>query len=266
MAATPPVPERPASVRASASPLAPAVMVHFYRGVMDLATTWRTRIDNTTNWAVISSGSVASFLLGDPQTPHIMALLGMFLAFAFLSIEARRFRFYDLWSGWIRIIEVEYYESLLRANVVNPEQHWHPLLQSDLENPHFKISWSEAMGRRLRHNYQAIFGFLLLTWITKLLLHPFPVPVGHTIETLVRRAGVGALHGGYVLVFVALVYLYLIGLMLFTPRLHGSGPELLGRGLLLRRLVNPGAPLVGFKRARATQVEFDGVGVAPEED
>jgi len=241
-------------------------MVHFYRGVMDLGTTWRARVDLTTNWAVISSGSIASFVLGKPENSHIMALLGMFLAFAFLVIEARRFRFYDLWSGWIRIMETEYYEAALRANMVDPEQHWHSLLQSDLEDPHFKITWSEAMGRRLRHNYIAIFGFLLLTWLTKLLLHPVPVELGQTLSAIVARAALGPIPGGIVIAVVMLVYLYLIGLMLFTPRLRGTGTEILVRSMLLRRLVHPSARLVGFKHTRHAPVKVPGVGSAPEED
>src|SRR5687767_8270246 len=104
----PPLADGPLPPRSPASPLVPAVMVHFYRGVMDSATTWRSRIDNTTNWAVLTSGSIASFVLGKPENSHIMALMGMFLAFSFLAIEARRFRFYDLWGGWIRIMETEY--------------------------------------------------------------------------------------------------------------------------------------------------------------
>src|SRR5215210_4845222 len=56
----------PAPTQGGASPLTPAVMVHLYRGVMDAATTWRGRIDGTTNWAVLSSGSIASFVLSDP--------------------------------------------------------------------------------------------------------------------------------------------------------------------------------------------------------
>jgi uncharacterized membrane protein len=215
---------------------------------------------------VLSSGSIASFVLGNPENSHIMALLGMFLAFAFLSIEARRFRFYDLWSGWIRIIETEYYEPLLRANVVDPDQHWHSLLQSDLEDPHFKINWSEAMGRRLRHNYIAIFGFLLLTWITKLLLHPAPVAMGETLRTIVRRAALGPISGIVVISLVALFYAFLIGLMIFTPRLRGTGTEIIGRNLLLRRLVHPDARLVGFKRARQLDTDLTGVGHVPEED
>jgi uncharacterized membrane protein len=251
--------------RGGSSPLAPAVMVHFYRAAMDLTTTWRARIDGTTNWAVLSCGSISSFVLGSRDAPHIMALLGMFLAFAFLSIEARRFRFYDLWSGWIRIMETEYYGSILRSNVIDADQHWHPLLQSDLEDPYFKITWSEAMGNRLRHNYIAIFGFLLLTWLTKLLLHPTPVPFGDTLHALVSRAGIGPIPGPAMMLIVCLAYLYLIGLMVFTPRLRDTGTEVLSRNLMLRRLVNPRARLVGFK-ARPIDVPYEGPGTVPEED
>jgi uncharacterized membrane protein len=252
--------------RAATTLLQPAVMVHFYRGVMDLATTWRVRIDSTTNWAVISSGSIVSLLLGNPESPHLMALLGMFLAFAFLSIEARRFRFYDLWSGWVRVMETEYYVPLLQQNVIDPDQHWHPLLQSDLESPHFKISWSEAVGRRLRHNYIAIFGFLLMTWIIKLMIHPEAVPVVHVFNSIVERASIAGIPGWVVIACVAAFYLYLVGLIFFTPTLRGTGTEILGRNLLLRRLVNPSARLVGFKRAQPTLVEGRNVGHAPEED
>ena len=252
--------------RAGSSPLAPAVMVHFYRAAMDLTTTWRARIDGTTNWAVLTSGSIASFVLGSPTSPQIMSILGMFLAFAFLSIEARRFRFYDLWSGWIRIMETEYYEPLLRANVIDLDQHWHPLLQSDLEDPYFKISWSEAMGNRLRHNYIAIFGFLLLTWLTKLMIHPEPAPVGDTLRAMVGRAALGPLPGGVMMTGVIVFYLFLIGLMIFTPALRGTGTEILTRSLLLRRLVNPKARLVGFKQVRPMATPVEGPGLAPEED
>ncbi|MDP9312282.1 MAG: DUF2270 domain-containing protein [Chloroflexota bacterium] len=250
--------------RNTSSPLAPAVMVHFYRGVMDLATTWRTRVDGTTNWAVVSAGSIASFLLSDPDHPHLMALLGMFLAFAFLAIEARRFRFYDLWSGWLRLMETDYYAPVLRNNAIEARQQWHPLLVADLRNPHFKISWSEAMGRRLRHNYVAIFGFLLLAWLVKLL--PANAPAPNECATIVECARIGPIPGWLVMVSVVLFYGYLLGLILFTPKLVGTGTELIERHMLFRRLVAPGAQLVGFKRHQEVPYIVDGVALAPEED
>lgn len=250
--------------RNSSSPLAPAIMVHFYRGVMDLTTTWRSRVDGTTNWAVISAGSIASFLLSDPKHPHLMALLGIFLTFAFLEIEARRFRFYDLWSGWLRLMETDYFAPILRDNAIGQELQWHSLLVCDLREPHFKISLSEAMGRRLRHNYIAIFLFLLLVWLVKLLPPLSPGPTDCT--TLLQCAAIGPLPGWIVMSFVALFYAYLLGLTLFTPKLVGTGTELIDRHVLFRRLVAPSAQLVGFKRHQDVPYIVDGVAGAPEED
>lgn len=250
--------------RNSSSPLTPGVMVHFYRGVMDLATTWRMRMDSTTNWAVVTAGSIASFLLSDPEHPHLMALLGMFLAFAFLTIEARRFRFYDLWSGWLRLLETDYYAPLLRQNSISDVEQWHPMLVCDLQNPHFKISRTEAMGRRLRHNYFAIFLFLLLVWLVKIL--PPETPAPGQCATLLDCAAVGPIPGWSVLVCVALCYSYLIGLIIFTPKLSGSGTELIERRVVFRRMVAPDAQLVGFKRHQSYDYIVDSVAAHPPEE
>jgi uncharacterized membrane protein len=250
--------------RKTTSPLTPAVMVHFYRGVMDLSTTWRARIDGTTNWAVVTAGSIASFLLSDPNHPHLMALLGMFLIFAFLAIEARRFRFYDLWSGWVRLIETEYYAPLLQHNVIEAEEQWHPMLRCDLEHPHFKISFAEAMGRRLRHNYFAIFMFLLLLWFVKLL--PPAEPVSGQCATFLQCAAIGPMPGSLVLSIVGIFYLYLLGLMLFTPKLIGTGTELIERRTIFRRMVAPNAQLVGFREHSNLPYIVGNAAHPPEED
>lgn len=250
--------------RNTSSPLTPAVMVHFYRGVMDLSTTWRSRIDNTTNWAVVTAGSIASFLLSDASHPHLMALLGMFLVYAFLAIEARRFRFYDLWSGWVRLMETEYYAPLLQYNQIEAEDQWHAMLRCDLEEPHFKISLVEAMGRRLRHNYYAIFAFLLLLWFVKLL--PPADPQLGQCTTFLQCAAIGSIPGGVVLALVGLFYAYLIGLMLFTPKLVGTGTELIERRTIFRRMVAPHAQLVGFKRHGKLPYIVGSAARPPEED
>lgn len=255
---------RPMQSRSTSSPLTPGVMVHFYRGVMDLSTTWRARIDSTTNWAIVIAGSTASFLLSDPSHQHLMALLGMFLTFGFLAIEARRFRFYDLWSGWVRLMETEYFASVLRDNYIEPMEQWHAMLQCDLQDPHFKISWAEAMGRRLRHNYFAVFLFLLLVWLVKLLPSASPAPGQCT--AFIDCAAIGPVSGWFVLLAVGIFYLFLLSLMLFTPKLFGTGTELLERHLIYRRLVAPNARLVGFKRHSTTRYIVDRAARPPEED
>jgi uncharacterized membrane protein len=247
-----------------ASILAPGVMVHFYRGVMDLATMWRARIDVTTNWAVVSAGSIASFLLSDPQHPQIMALLGMFLMFAFLCIEARRFRFYDLWSGWLRLMETDYFALVLRNNAIESTAQWHAMLVCDLQDPHFKISFLESMGRRLRHNYTALFLFMLLVWIAKLL--PVANPVGNQCRSVAACAAIGPIPGVLVIGLVALFYVGLLGIVLFTPKLIGTGTEVIDRNLVFRRMVAPNAEAVGFKRHPTVIIPAEPTLTFPEED
>ena len=249
--------------RPAATTLAPAVMVHFYRGVMDLAVTWRARIDVTTNWAVITAGSIASFLLSDPRHPQIMALLGMFLLFAFLCIESRRFRFYDLWSGWIRLMETDYFAPVLRDNTIQPTAQWHSMLVCDLQEPHFKITFWEAMGRRLRHNYFALFMFMLLVWLDKLL-----ITTSRSIRcaTVIDCAAIGPLPGLLIIGVVALFYLSMLIIMLSTPKLVTTGTEVIDRHLVFRRMVAPNAKLVGFKRHHDLPMPSEPMLRMPEED
>jgi uncharacterized membrane protein len=250
--------------RSSGAQLAPAVIVHFYRGLMDQANIWRARVDATTNWAIITSGSIASFLLADRSRPHMMALIAMFLTFAFLAIEARRYRFYDLWSGWIRLLETDYFGPILKHNAIDAVAQWHPMMMCDLQDPHFKISFSEALGRRLRHNYFAIFLFLLMVWLLQIM--PVARPDTEDCRTLLQCAAVGPVPGWGIVALVALAYGYLIGLMIFTPKLRRTGTEIIDRRLLFRRMVAPGATLVGFKRHPDLPYIVDSATRAPEED
>jgi uncharacterized membrane protein len=244
--------------------LAPGVMVHFYRGVMDLSTTWRARIDSTTNWAIVITSSIASFLLSDSGHTHLMALIGMFLAYSFLAIESRRYRFYDLWSGWVRLMETEYYAPILRDNTISPSEQWRALLVSDLQNPHFKVTVNEAMGRRLRHNYFAIFAFLLLVWLVK--VTPPADPALGECTALLECARLGPLPGGVIILVIVVFYAYLLALILFTPRMADAGTELLDRQQAFRRIVTPSAELVGFKQHGASPFIVDEAARPPEED
>ncbi|GAC1637835.1 MAG: hypothetical protein NVS4B8_03090 [Herpetosiphon sp.] len=248
--------------------LAPAVMVHFYRGAMDVSATWRARIDSTTNWAIISSGSIASFLFSDPDHSHIMTLLGMFLVFAFLWIEARRFRFYALWSTWIRVMETEYFGSILGTNTVAPDRSWHGILETDLEHPRFKMTWAESMGQRIVNNYWAIFGFLLLTWCTKLLLHPTSEYEGGVLHTMRVRASLGPIDGWFVVALVVAFYIYLGLLTTLSSRRTSSGVEILNRDVVLKELIKPHVGVIRFRMNRALQHDdfLGSASVPPEED
>src|SRR5688500_6651389 len=86
--------------------LTPAV-VHFYRGEIQRSNTWRMRLDSTTNWAVLTTGAGLSFALSDPAHHHAVILLNALLVTLFLWIEARRYRYYELWSYRVRLMEID---------------------------------------------------------------------------------------------------------------------------------------------------------------
>ena len=88
-------------------------MVHFYRGEVQRSSAWRTRLDTTTNWAVVASGAAISFALSDPNHHYGVIILNTLLVTLFLWIEARRYRYYELWSYRVRLMETDFFASML---------------------------------------------------------------------------------------------------------------------------------------------------------
>src|SRR5262245_58508316 len=148
-----------------------AATVHIYRGLMDSASTWRTRIDNPTNWAIITTGTAVSFSLSDETHSHAVLLLVMLLTATFMTIESRRTRYYHLWSSWVRLLETEYFAPILKENSVTINDTWQSMIVRDLGFPHFKTTFLRMLGRRLRDVYLAIYTFLIMSWFVKLLFH-----------------------------------------------------------------------------------------------
>ena len=228
---------------------APGVMVHLYRGLMDRSVTWRARIDTPTNWAVAISGTASSFVLSNPVHHHAALLLTILFCIAFWIIESRRYRYYDLWATWLRLLETDFYGPLLGQNTLAVDQYWHKLLISDMTNPHFKITPFAAMGRRLRHNYLAIFLFLLFVWLLKLVIHP-QVEGRPPLETFIVDANLGPFSGQIVLTVVFSFYTLLVVMALLTfPRWSGR-TELVDHERTLRKLALPVAQPVGHRWRR----------------
>lgn len=223
---------------------APAVMVHLYRGLMDRAVTWRSRIDTPTNWAVAISGTASSFVLSDPLHHQAALLLTIMFCISFWFIEARRFRYYDLWATWVRLLETDFYAPLLGQNTLAVDQYWHKLLICDMTTPHFKIGPLEALGRRLRNSYLAIFLFLLFVWFLKLLIHP-QIQGQSQLSTFVYNAALGPFSGKVVIMAVLGFYVLLFVLALTTlPRWKGR-TEMVNHERALRKLALPTAQPVG---------------------
>jgi uncharacterized membrane protein len=79
------------------------------------------------------------------------------LVATFLYIEARRYRFFDFWRMRAHVFEVYFFGPILRGHGVQVENGWNEILYQDYRAPNLHITYAEAVGRRLRHNYSWIF-------------------------------------------------------------------------------------------------------------
>ena len=187
-------------------------MVHFYRGEIQRSNIWRNRLDATTNWAVITAGATLSFVFSSPGNPHFAIPINSILVSIFLFMEARRYRYYEVWANRVRVLETGYFAPMLSHRTIPPDKEWADHISADLLKPHFTISEWEAVGRRLRANYIWIFVLLALSWGLKVYLHPYPAP---SLNVFIDRAQVGIIPGWIVIavgfVFNAVIFLFAIG-------------------------------------------------------
>ncbi len=200
-------------------------MVHFYRGEITRANTWRQRLDATTNWAVITTGAAISFAFGQPDGHHSLIILNALLITMFWFVEARRYRYYELWSSRVRLMETDFYAAML-VPPFQPSPDWAETLAESLLQPSMPISMWEALGRRLRRNYMWIYLVLLAAWILKLGQHPSTI---YTLVEFLNRAAIGVFPGEVIFILAAVWYALLLSLGLLTLPLQSSSGEVLPR-------------------------------------
>lgn len=189
------------------------MLAHLYRGEMYRSKIWRTRLDATTNWAVATTGialSVAFSSAGNSPLPLVLVAL---MALVFLFIEARRYRYFDIWRTRVRIMETGLYAPILRGEGVRVDTGWNTQLASDYETLRFHISFLEAMGRRLRRNYSYIFALQAISYLMKICVHPVPI---RGIGELWHRAAIGPVSGQAVLLSGVLFHSGLLAMAIVT--------------------------------------------------
>lgn len=199
-------------------------MIHFYRGEVQRSNTWRNRLDTTTNWAVLTAGATLSFVFSSNNNPHFVIPINSILIAIFCIMEARRYRYYEIWSSRVRVLETGYLAQLLAPEGTVPDKEWAAHLAADLLTPHFTISEWEAIGRRLRRNYLWIFALLALSWNLKVYLHPTPAI---TFNEFIDRATVGLVPGWLVVAFGVVFNLCVIVFAVGTLKLRDATGEVL---------------------------------------
>jgi uncharacterized membrane protein len=180
----------------SFNPAEVGALAHLYRGELYRSTVWRTRLDATTNWAVVSTGLALSLTFSDSTaSPLPLVLVGLLVA-VFLCIEARRYRFFDFWRVRAHILETQFFGPILLGEGIQTANGWNQVLYQDYVKPRLHITYADALGRRLRKNYSWIFAIQVASYLGKLLIHPDPIV---SIQELWERATIGPVPGQLVL-------------------------------------------------------------------
>ena len=200
-------------------------MVHLFRAEVTRANVWRQRLDTTTNWAVVTTGASISLAFTGSGISHIVMVLNLLLVTMFLLIETRRYRYYELWSSRVRMMETDFFAAML-VPPFHPSPDWAEALAENLLLPRFPISNWEAFGRRLRRNYLWIYFVVGLAWTARLALFP---TLARTMDDILRRASIGPLRGEWILIGSAAMFAVILIIALATVGLQHSSGEVLPR-------------------------------------
>jgi uncharacterized membrane protein len=200
-------------------------MVHLFRAEVARANVWRQRLDTTTNWAVVTTGASISLTFTESEISHIVVMLNLLLVTVFLLIEARRYRYYELWSSRVRLMETDFFAAML-VPPFHPSPDWAEVLAENLLLPHFPISTWEALGRRLRRNYLWIYVVVGFSWVAKLWLFP---TMATSLDEVMNRASVGPITGQIILSGSLALFMAVIVIALATIGLQHSSGEVLPR-------------------------------------
>lgn len=178
-------------------------LAHLYRGEVYRSALWRTRLDTTTNWSVVTLGVALSITYSSPDaSPLPLVLVGVLIMF-FLALEARRYRYFNVWRARARWMERHFYVPMLIDGDLHTEADWHTVLADDYRNPRYHVSFLVAVARRVRSNYLWILLIQAIAYVGKLMVHPTPVS---SFAEFISRADIGPLPGALILV-AGLIYI-----------------------------------------------------------
>jgi uncharacterized membrane protein len=200
-------------------------MVHLFRAEISRANVWRMRLDTTTNWAVVTTAAALSIAFGQDQVHYAVILLNILLVTLFWLTEARRYRYYEVWSSRVRLMETDFFAAMLVPPFA-PDPDWAESLAENLLHPHFPISNWEALGRRLRRNYVYLYIIMGMAAMGKLWIHPFPA---QTAADILERAAFWFIPGWFFLLLGLFFYIFLFLVAFLTAGMHAASGEVLPR-------------------------------------
>lgn len=206
------------------------LMVHYYRGELGRMAGWRDRIDRTTNWAITVVAALLSVSLSTPNSHHGVLLFAILLVSLLLLIEARRYRFFDLYRARVRQLEKKYFAEFLQPRgELAPD--WGAAVAASLRKPEFLIGYRDAACRRLKRNYSWMYLILILAWALKISSSTMTegessVDVALSFDQVLKNAAFGPIPGVVVLALVLSFYAIILAGVLHRD--NGEGERVRG--------------------------------------
>jgi uncharacterized membrane protein len=188
-------------------------LAHLYRGEVYRSTIWRTRLDNTTNWAVVTTGIAFSITFSGVNASPLPLLLVGLLVIVFLIFEARRYRYFNVWRARARHLETELYAPMLLGKDYERNGDWNRVLANDYLHPKHHISLLRATGRRLRRSYAWLLIIQAIAYYGKLAIHPAPL---ESFPQIFERSAIGPINGEFVVIIHAIFHLTWIAVAVGT--------------------------------------------------
>jgi len=178
------------------------IITHMYRAEIQRAYNWRRRLDRTTEGSIVILSAVTTWVFSVPDRSHALLLGILIFMGTLLWIEARRYRFYNVWLGRIKTLEENFLARTLCPEDKVSSREWMKTLAEDLRHPKFKIPFWIAVAHRLRRVYLWLFSVTVMLWLGKLAIHPHPAS---DLTTIVSRADILVLPGFWVFVLVVII-------------------------------------------------------------
>ena len=192
-----------------------SAMAHLYRGEIHRMKLWRERLDRTTNWAVIVMGAIITWAFSSEGNPHYIILIGMATVGVFLTIEARRYRAYDIWRSRVRTMQENAFAQALDPSTDVADATWRVKLSQDYRTPAIAITAEEAIAHRLRRVYLPLLTVLLLAWTIRI--------SAFSLQAWPASAAIGSIPGLLVSAIVGGAYLLLVVIAVRPRTWHGLG-------------------------------------------
>lgn len=177
---------------------AAVVISEFYRVESRQMASGQNRIDQTTNWAVTVMAAFLTVVFSQPNLAAYILLIGILAMCGFLLFEVRRYRAYDASRSRVRLLEQNFFADVF-APRADPGTEWREHLAVDLRTPTLKMSFREALSRRLRRVYGPLMTVLGLAWLLRITMF---TPQTRWIDA----AAISSVPGEIVVVVVSLFY------------------------------------------------------------